>query len=110
MLAFAFDGITSLSVTPIRFVTVLGFILFLVSLIAGGFTIGQKLLGNTVSGWASLMVSVWFIGGMQLVALGLIGEYIGKIYKEVKRRPLYNIEKHLTAQESAVQQEKAPMF
>ncbi|MEV2696016.1 glycosyltransferase family 2 protein [Paenibacillus larvae] len=110
MLAFAFDGITSLSVTPIRFVTVLGFILFLVSLIAGGFTIGQKLLGNTVSGWASLMVSVWFIGGMQLVALGLIGEYIGKIYKEVKRRPLYNIEKHLTAQESAVQQEKASMF
>lgn len=110
MLAFAFDGITSLSVTPIRFVTVLGFILFLVSLFAGAFTIGQKLLGNTVSGWASLMVSVWFIGGMQLVALGLIGEYIGKIYKEVKRRPLYNIEKHLTAQENGVEREEVPMI
>lgn len=95
MLAFAFDGITSLSVTPIRLVTVAGFGFFIVSLLAGIYAIVSKLLGNTVSGWASLMVSVWFIGGIQLVALGLIGEYIGKIYKEVKRRPLYLIEKEL---------------
>ncbi|WP_235885822.1 glycosyltransferase family 2 protein [Paenibacillus cymbidii] len=95
MLGFAFDGITSLSVTPIRLVTAAGFGLFVVSLLAGIYAIVSKLLGNTVSGWASLMVSVWFIGGIQLVALGLIGEYIGKIYKEVKRRPLYLIEKEL---------------
>lgn len=95
MLAFAFDGITSLSVTPIRLVTVAGFGFFIVSLLAGIYAIVSKMLGNTVSGWASLMVSVWFIGGIQLVALGLIGEYIGKIYKEVKHRPLYIVEKEV---------------
>jgi glycosyltransferase involved in cell wall biosynthesis len=95
MIAFALDGITSLSVTPIRFVTLAGFLLFLISLFAGVYAIINKLSGNTVSGWASLMVSVWFIGGIQLVSMGLIGEYIGKIYKEVKHRPLYIIEKQL---------------
>jgi glycosyltransferase involved in cell wall biosynthesis len=95
MIAFALDGITSLSVTPIRFVTLAGFLLFLVSLAAGVYAITSKLSGNTVSGWASLMVSVWFIGGIQLVSMGLIGEYVGKIYKEVKHRPLYIIEKKL---------------
>ncbi|MDB5052524.1 MAG: ykoT [Bacilli bacterium] len=97
MLAFALDGITSLSVTPIRFVTLAGFIMFLASLLAGVYAIISKLSGNSVSGWASIMVSVWFIGGIQLVSLGLIGEYIGKIYKEVKNRPLYIIEKQLEA-------------
>lgn len=95
MIAFALDGITSLSVTPIRFVTLAGFLLFLVSLVAGVYAIASKISGNTVSGWASLMVSVWFIGGIQLVSMGLIGEYVGKIYKEVKHRPLYIIEKQL---------------
>lgn len=98
MIAFALDGITSLSVTPIRFVTLAGFLLFFISLFAGVYAIISKLSGNTVSGWASLMVSVWFIGGIQLVSLGLIGEYIGKIYKEVKHRPLYIIEKQLETQ------------
>jgi glycosyltransferase involved in cell wall biosynthesis len=97
MIGFALDGITSLSVTPIRFVTLAGFLLFLVSLLAGIYAITSKLSGNTVSGWASLMVSVWFIGGIQLISLGLIGEYIGKIYKEVKHRPLYIVEKQLEA-------------
>jgi glycosyltransferase involved in cell wall biosynthesis len=97
MIGFALDGITSLSITPIRFVTLAGFLLFVFSLLAGVYAIVSKLSGNTVSGWASLMVSVWFIGGIQLVSLGLIGEYIGKIYKEVKSRPLYIVETRLAA-------------
>jgi polyisoprenyl-phosphate glycosyltransferase len=97
MLAFAFDGITSFSVTPIRFVTLTGFALFAISIIAAVYAIIGKIWGTTVSGWTSLILSVWFIGGVQLLALGLIGEYIGKIYKEVKQRPLYVIEKEVTA-------------
>jgi glycosyltransferase involved in cell wall biosynthesis len=80
MLAFAFDGITSFSVTPIRFVTLTGFALFAMSLFAAVYAIIGKLWGTTVTGWTSLILSVWFIGGVQLLALGLIGEYIGKIY------------------------------
>ncbi|WP_261302531.1 glycosyltransferase family 2 protein [Paenibacillus andongensis] len=96
MLAFAFDGITSFSVTPIRFVTMMGFLLFALSVVAGLYAIVGKILGANVTGWTSLILSVWFIGGVQLLALGLIGEYIGKIYKEVKQRPLFVIEKDLT--------------
>ncbi|MFC5449689.1 glycosyltransferase family 2 protein [Paenibacillus aestuarii] len=105
MLAFAFDGITSFSVTPIRFVTTMGFLLFALSVVAALYAIIGKIMGATVTGWTSLILSVWFIGGVQLLALGLIGEYIGKIYKEVKRRPLYIIEKEVTAEnrELAVQ-------
>jgi glycosyltransferase involved in cell wall biosynthesis len=101
MLSFAWDGITSLSVTPIRFVTLAGFALFVISLLAALYSIIQKLAGNTVSGWTSLMLSIWFVGGIQLISLGLIGEYIGKIYKEVKRRPLYIVETDLAAQSEA---------
>jgi polyisoprenyl-phosphate glycosyltransferase len=101
MIGFALDGITSLSVTPIRFVTLAGFLFFLVSLLVGVYIIVSQLAGTTVSGWSSLMASVWFIGGIQLVSLGLIGEYIGKIYKEVKHRPLYIIEKELAAPSKA---------
>ena len=95
MISFALDGITSLSITPIRFVTLAGFIMFFVSILAGIYAIVGKAIGNTLPGWASLMVSVWFIGGLQLVSLGLIGEYVGKIYKEVKQRPLYIVEEEL---------------
>ncbi|NQX60465.1 glycosyltransferase family 2 protein [Paenibacillus qinlingensis] len=104
MLAFAFDGITSFSVTPIRLVTVMGFLLFALSVVAAIYAIVGKFLGANVTGWTSLILSVWFIGGVQLLAIGLIGEYIGKIYKEVKQRPLFVIEKELTegaAQEQA---------
>src|SRR5690606_12761921 len=101
MLAFAWDGITSLSVTPIRLVTLTGTVLVLLSVLAGVYAIIQKLMGNTVSGWASLMVSIWFVGGIQLISLGLIGEYIGKIYKEVKQRPLYILEQDLPAKAEA---------
>ncbi|WP_438434609.1 glycosyltransferase family 2 protein [Gorillibacterium sp. sgz500922] len=93
MLAFAFDGITSFSVTPIRLITSVGFVLFAFSVLIGLYTIFSKIMGNTTTGWSSLMLSIWFIGGIQLVALGLIGEYIGKIYKEVKARPKYIVEK-----------------
>ncbi|WP_127580107.1 glycosyltransferase family 2 protein [Paenibacillus koleovorans] len=100
MLAFAWDGITSLSVTPIRLVSTAGFLMFLVSVIAGLYAIIQKMVGNTVEGWTSIVVSVWFIGGIQLISLGLIGEYIGKIYKEVKHRPLFIVETELIPQVS----------
>jgi glycosyltransferase involved in cell wall biosynthesis len=95
MLAFAWDGITSLSVTPIRLVSAVGFLMFLVSLGMGVYAIIQKLVGYTVPGWTSIVVSLWFIGGIQVISLGLIGEYIGKIYKEVKHRPLFIIEQEL---------------
>jgi len=95
MLGFAVDGITSFSVTPIRWVTLLGLAIFVLSVLAGVWAVVMKLLGHTVSGWASLIVSVWILGGVQLLSLGLIGEYVGKIYREVKRRPRYIVETSL---------------
>jgi glycosyltransferase involved in cell wall biosynthesis len=95
MLAFAFDGITSFSVAPIRLVTFVGFLAMLVSAIAGIYAITQELLGHTVPGWTSIVISIWFVGGLQMMGIGIIGEYIGKIYHEVKRRPRYAIEKDL---------------
>ena len=89
MISFALDGVTSFSVLPIRYVTMLGLLFFLLSIITGIYVLVSKFEGNAVTGWASLMISIWFIGGVQLIALGLIGEYIGKIYKEVKNRPKY---------------------
>ncbi|OIK15653.1 glycosyltransferase [Bacillus sp. MUM 116] len=93
MLAFAFDGISSFSVTPIRFVTFIGFLAMFFSIVAGAYALIQDFLGHTVSGWTSLVISIWFVGGLQLMGLGIIGEYIGKIYFEVKKRPRYAIEK-----------------
>jgi polyisoprenyl-phosphate glycosyltransferase len=92
MLGFAFDGITSFSVTPIRFVMIVGCLSFFVSLVFGLYFLTLKLFGNTELGWTSLITSIWLIGGLQLIALGLVGEYIGKIYKETKRRPKYIID------------------
>lgn len=98
MLSFAFEGITSFSVIPIRVITIVGFMAALLSVLAGGYALVQKLLGHTQSGWASLVLSVWFIGGLLLMSIGLIGEYIGKIYEEVKQRPRYIIEMDLYSQ------------
>lgn len=95
MLAFAFDGITSFSVKPLRISLVLGILAFLVSIGILIYCLVQFCLGNTVSGWASLSVSVWALGGMQLLMLGIVGEYIGKIYLETKHRPKFIIEKVL---------------
>lgn len=92
MLGFAFDGMTSFSVTPIRFVLLIGCISFLVSLIFGGYFLTLKFLGYTETGWTSLITSIWLIGGLQLIGLGLVGEYVGKIYKETKRRPKYHVD------------------
>jgi glycosyltransferase involved in cell wall biosynthesis len=92
MLAFAFDGITSFSVTPIRFVLFVGVLSFVISFLFGCYFLILKFFGNTATGWTSLITSIWLIGGLQLIAIGLIGEYIGKIYKESKRRPKYIVD------------------
>ncbi|PFO07175.1 glycosyltransferase [Bacillus sp. AFS076308] len=92
MLGFAFDGITSFSVSPIRFVLIIGFVSFFMSLLFGGYFLYLKFFGTTLTGWTSLITSIWLIGGLQLIAIGLIGEYVGKIYKETKNRPKYIVE------------------
>ncbi len=92
MLTLAFDGITSFSVRPIRLLSVLGVLTLLVSIVMAVYTLVSHFTGNTVSGWPSLMISIWFLGGLNLLALGVVGEYIGKIYGEVKQRPRYIVE------------------
>ncbi len=78
MIAFALDGVTSFSVTPIRFISLVGFLSFVVSLMFGAYFLFLKWVGHTETGWTSLITSIWLLGGLQLMALGLIGEYIGK--------------------------------
>ena len=95
MLAFAIDGITSFSVKPIRFITALGMLIFAASIIALFTLLMLKLFGYTVTGWTTLMGSIWAIGGIQLLCLGVIGEYIGKIYMEVKHRPRFLVDRFL---------------
>ena len=92
MLAFAFDGITSFSVKPVRMILTLGAAVSVISVIYLIYCLIRNLTGNTVEGWTSLIGSVWLMGGLQLMSLGVIGEYIGKIYYETKRRPRYIIE------------------
>ncbi len=99
MLSFAFDGITSFSISPIRFISGLGAAACVIAIAMAVYTIVCKFTGHTDSGWASLMLSIWFVGGVQLLSLGLIGEYIGKMYKEVKRRPRYIIEAYINNSE-----------
>lgn len=91
MIAFALDGITSLSIKPIRLITALGFTIFFVSVIALIYSIVVKFFGSTVTGWTSLTLSIWMLGGIQLLSLGVIGEYVGKIYNETKQRPRFII-------------------
>lgn len=93
MLNFAIDGITSFSVKPLRLITTFGLLFMLVAIGIIAYALYAYLTGHTIQGWTSLLVSLWFIGGAILTAIGVIGEYIGKIYKEVKRRPRYFIEK-----------------
>ena len=91
MITFALDGITSLSIKPIRIVTGLGFFICCFSFIALIYSIVMKLMGNTVTGWTSITLSIWMLGGIQLLSLGVIGDYIGKIYNETKQRPRFII-------------------
>lgn len=95
MLALAWEGVTSLSIQPIRMITWLGGIVFAVSLIFIIYTLISFFVGAAVSGWASTLCSIWALGGLQLLAIGVIGEYIGKIYLETKRRPRYIVEEIL---------------
>lgn len=92
MLAFAFDGITSFSIKPVRLILLVGVLVGLVGIAYLIYCLIQNIIGNTVAGWTSLIGSVWLIGGLQLISLGVIGEYIGKMYYETKRRPRYIIE------------------
>lgn len=95
MLYFAFDGITSFSIKPITMVTVLGAAIIACSVIAFIYTLISYFLGHTVPGWSSLMISIWFLGGVQLLSVGIVGQYVGKTYIESKERPRYNIEEFL---------------
>ena len=95
MFNFAVDGITSFSIRPLRLIASLGFLFLFCSLISIGYTLYSWFGGETVAGWASLMISVWFLGSLILIAIGIAGEYVGKIYLEVKQRPRYHIEEYL---------------
>lgn len=91
MLGLAFDGITSLSIKPIRLITGLGIFVSVLSFIGVIYALVSHFLGNTVTGWSSLLCAVCFMGGVQLICMGVLGEYIGKIYLETKARPRYII-------------------
>lgn len=95
MLNFAADGITSFSVKPLRLISVIGILCVLLSLVEMAYIIVAWIQGDVVAGWSSLLFSLWFIGGLLLLSIGIIGEYIGKIYTEVKHRPRYIIEKSI---------------
>lgn len=95
MLNFAWDGITSFSVKPLRLICILGFIILFVSIGIMIYSLIRKITGQTVAGWTFLSISIWFIGGLQMISIGIIGEYIGKIYSETKQRPRYIISENL---------------
>lgn len=95
MLGLALDGITSFSVKPIYGILYLGVAFVFISILIGCYVLYALISGTAEHGWASLMLSIWFVGGVVLLSIGAVGLYIGKIYKEVKRRPLYNVEEVL---------------
>ncbi len=95
MLNFAWDGITSFSVKPIRLILNLGIFILLLSVIMIAYSFVRKFTGNTVDGWTFIVCSLWFLGGVQMLSLGIVGEYIGKIYSEAKARPRYIIQEYL---------------
>lgn len=95
MLAFSIDGITSFSVTPLKFITFIGLAMTLVAIVMIVFALVEHFNGATIQGWTSILVSMWFIGGIITTGVGITGLYIGKIYTEVKRRPRYFIEERV---------------
>lgn len=95
MLSFAIDGVTSFSIKPVRFISVMGFLSLILTVAYATYTVIGCFMGNTVFGWSSLILSVWFFGSAILISIGVIGEYIGKIYLETKHRPRYFIEDYL---------------
>ena len=92
MLNFAIDGITSFSIRPVRLVFTMGVVFMLIALVMLVYVLYSYFSGHAVTGWSSMILSVWFVGGCVLIGLGIVGEYIGKIYIEVKQRPRYNVE------------------
>ena len=95
MISFAFEGVSSLSIRPVRMISTVGAVMFLISIGILVYSLVQHFLGATVQGWTSLAVSMWAIGGLQLLAICIIGEYIGKIYLESKQRPRFLVEEYL---------------
>lgn len=95
MLAFALEGITSFSVKPIRMVFTTGVIIFSISLVILAYALIRWIQGNTVQGWTTTVASIWAIGGIQILCIGIVGEYVGKIYMETKARPKFIIEKYI---------------
>ncbi|MBP5572650.1 MAG: glycosyltransferase family 2 protein [Bacteroidales bacterium] len=95
MFSFALDGVTSFSVRPLRIITLIGVVCLGIAIAEMIYILVAYFQGRTIQGWASLLFSVWFLGGLLLFSIGVVGEYVGKIYKEVKRRPRYIIEKQI---------------
>jgi len=93
MISLSVRGLTSFSIAPLRFISIMGFLVFTVSVLMGFWALGGALFSDkVVPGWASTVIPIYLLGGLQLLALGVVGEYIGKAYIEVKRRPLYQVE------------------
>ena len=99
MLSFAWDGITSLSIKPISMIMTFGGVIVACSVIAFIYTLVSYFMGHVSPGWSSLMISIWFLGGVQLLFIGVVGQYVGKTYIESKERPRYNVEKFLNHEE-----------
>lgn len=95
MMALALEGLTSLSTRPLRLITLLGFFIFAFSIGIGAYSLVRYFAGNTVPGWTSIVLSIWAVGGLVLLSLGIVGEYVGKIYMETKGRPRYLIQEFL---------------
>lgn len=106
MLALAFNGISSFSVKPISLILGMGLFIIIVSVLALIYALISYFTGHVVPGWTSLILSIWFLGGLQLLAIGMVGQYIGKIYIEVKQRPRYNIEKVLVSEKTGEENQK----
>lgn len=100
MLALAFNGISSFSVKPISLILGMGMFIIFMCVLAAIYALISYFTGHVVAGWTSLILSIWFLGGLQLLAIGMVGQYIGKVYIEVKHRPRYNIEKVLAKEKS----------
>lgn len=95
MLTFAFEGLTSLSIKPLRLITAIGCFIFTLSIVVGIYSLFRHFTGNTVMGWTSIVLSIWAVGGLLLLSIGIVGEYVGKIYLETKGRPRFLIQEFL---------------
>ncbi|KRK79149.1 glycosyltransferase family 2 protein [Companilactobacillus nodensis] len=106
MIKFALDGITSFSIVPIKMIMGLGFFIVLISIFLLIYTVVQKINGHVVSGWSSMMISIWALGGVQLICISVIGEYVGKIFSEVKHRPRFTIERDIYTEKTLKEEEE----